>query len=395
MTDYPAVTLLPRHHRRVKAGHPWAYSNEVDMTPEARAVPPGSLVRLVTDAGETIGVAGFNPHSLVAARVVDRNADVVVDSAYLAARLRHSLALRERLFEAPYYRLVHAEADRMPGLIVDRFGDAVCVQLNTAVMERLREPLLEALDAVLSPNVVVLRNDSAIRKLEGLEAEVAVFRGDASTPVELVESGVRFLADLSGGQKTGWFFDQRDNRVFTGGLARGKRVLDIYCHTGGFALHAAMADAREVVAVDRSAPSLALARQSAGLNGVEGRCRFVKAEAFAEMERLRRAGERFDVVISDPPAFIRSKKDLKTGIKGYRKMIRDAARLVAADGFLFVASCSHNMPAELFEEQLRRGLAEAHRTGRILRRAGAAPDHPIDPWLPESAYLKTLTLQLD
>lgn len=395
MSDYPTVRLLPRHYRRVKAGRPWAYSNEIDMTAEAKALPPGSLVRLTTDAGETLGIAGFNPHSLIAARIVDRSPKAVVDADYLAGRIEQSLALRDRLFDAPHYRLVHAEADGMPGLVVDRFGDALSVQLNSALMERLREPLIEALDRVLSPRTVVLRNDSSVRKLEGLESEIAVVTGDASEPVEASEYGVRFLADLLGGQKTGWFFDQRDNRRFMGPLSSGGRVLDLFCNTGGFALHAAVAGAREVVAVDRSAPSLALAERSAALNGVVDRCSFTKADAFAEMERLYNEKQRFDVVVADPPAFIKSKKDIKAGSKGYRKMIRMAAKLVTPQGYLFVASCSHNMTPELFDEQLQKGLEEARRTGRILRRAGAAPDHPVNPWLPESAYLKALALQLD
>ncbi len=365
------------------------------MTPEARALPPGGLVRLATASGEIVGVAGFNPHSLIAVRLIDRKPKTRVDTDFLAAKLRYCLAARDRLFDAPYYRLVHAEADGLPGLVVDRFGDALSVQLNSAMMDRLRVPLLAALDAVLSPRIVVLRNDSASRKLEGLEQGVEVVTGDASQPVEINEGGARFLADLVGGQKTGWYFDQRDNRRFVASLARDARVLDVYGHTGGFAIQAALAGAREVAAVDSSAPALALAERAARLNGCGEKCRFVKADAFNEMERLSKAGERFDLVIADPPAFIKSKKDLPAGIKRYRKMMRLAARLVAPGGHLFVASCSHNMTAELFEEQMRKTLSDANRSARIVRRSGAAADHPQHPWLPESAYLKTLTLQLD
>ncbi len=392
---YPQIRLLPGRHRRVAGGHPWAYSNELDMTAEAKALPPGSLVMLATHSGEAIGVAGFNPQSLIAARLIDRRPKAVVDTGYLAGRLRRCLEMRERLFEAPCYRLVHAEADGLPGLVVDRFGDAVAVQLNAAIMDRQREALLGALDEVLAPGIVVLRNDSPVRKLEGLETGVETVRGDAAEPVELVENGVRFLADLAGGQKTGWFYDQRDNRRFMASLCRDARVLDVYSHTGGFAIQAAAAGADSVTAVDKSAAALALAEQAARLNGCEGRCGFAKADAFNEMERLWAAGERYDVVIADPPAFIKSKKDLKAGIKGYRKMMRLAARLAAPGGYLFVASCSHNMTAELFDEQVRKTLTDASRSARILRRAGAAPDHPMHPFLPESGYLKALALQLD
>jgi len=393
--DYPQIRLLPGRHRRITGGHPWAYSNELDMTDEAKALPPGSLVVLSTHAGEPVGVAGFNPHSLIAARLIDQRPKTLVDGDYIAGRLRRCLELRERLYDAPFYRLVHAEADGLPGLVVDRFGDAVCVQLNAAVAERLREVLLSALDAVLAPRIVVLRNDSPVRRLEGLDTGIETVTGDASAPIELRENEVRFLADLAGGQKTGWFYDQRDNRLFAAALARGLRVLDVYSHTGGFAVQAAAAGAQSVVAVDKSAAALALAGQAARLNGCADRCSFVRADAFNEMERLAAAGERYQLVIADPPAFVKSKKDLKAGIRGYRKMMRLAARLTAPGGYLFVASCSHNMTVELFDEQMRKTLSDANRTARILRRAGAAADHPTHPWLPESAYLKTLLLQLD
>ncbi len=392
---YPEIRLLPGRHRRVAGGHPWAYSNELDMTAEARALPPGSLVVLATHGGEAVGVAGFNPHSLIAARLIDRRPRIVVDAGYFADRLNRCLAMRELLFDVPCYRLAHAEADGLPGLIVDRFGDALSVQLNAALVDRQREAVLAALEAVAAPHTVVLRNDSPVRRLEGLDTAVETVRGDASAPVELIEHGVRFLADLGGGQKTGWFYDQRDNRRFVAGLSRDARVLDVYSHSGGFAVHAAAAGAASVVAIDASAPALALAERAAERNGCADRCSFVKADAFNEMERLFAGGERYQMVIADPPAFIKSKKDLKAGIKGYRKMMRLAARLTAPGGYLFVASCSHNMTAELFDEQLRKTLSDANRTARVLRRAGAAADHPTHPFLPESGYLKTLVLQLD
>ncbi|MEE8444809.1 MAG: class I SAM-dependent methyltransferase, partial [Alphaproteobacteria bacterium] len=240
-----------------------------------------------------------------------------------------------------------------------------------------------------------LRNDSPVRRLEGLDTVVETARGACGGPVELREGEIRFLADLAGGQKTGWFYDQRDNRAFTGNLARDGRVLDVYCHTGGFALHAAAGGAREVLGVDRSAAALALAEQAAALNGFGACCRFLKADAFTALERLGRDGERFDLVVADPPAFVKSRKDIKPGLRAYRKLARLCAGLVSPGGFLFIASCSHNVAGDSLAEQVGRGLADAHRGGRILRRAGAGPDHPVHPWLPESAYLKSLVLQLD
>ncbi len=365
------------------------------MTAEAKALPPGTAVTVVDAGGERLGVATFNPHSLIALRLLTREPDMAIDAAFLVQRLQHALALREALWERPFYRLVHAEADGLPGLIIDRYGDVLAVQTNTAGMELLLPDLLQACDEVLKPQAVVLRNDSPVRNLEGLELYHRVAKGTLAGPVEVEENGARFLADLAEGQKTGWFYDQRDNRAFMARLARGRRTLDVYTYAGGFGVLAAVAGATEVMAIDRSEHSLGLASDAATLNGVAERCRFVRSEAFGEMERLAKDGQRFGVVVADPPAFVKSKKDLGAGAKGYRKMVRLAAALVEPGGFLFAASCSHHMPVELFLEEIRHGLGQAGRTGSVLRAAGAGPDHPVHPFLPESAYLKALVLRLD
>jgi 23S rRNA (cytosine1962-C5)-methyltransferase len=391
----PAVAVLPGHQKRALHGHPWIFSNEIQMDADAKALPPGSMVALKTADGRSLGVASFNPHTLVAARLFDRDPQRVVNAEFLAKRLRRALAIRTRLFAAPYYRLIHAEADGIPGLVVDRYGEVAVAQLNTAGMARLEAELIEALGAVLAPKAIVLRNDSPARAQEGLASEVRVAAGTLQDPLEIEENGVRFAVDLVAGQKTGWFYDQRDNRAFMARLAKDTRVLDVYCFGGGFAVQAAAAGARGVIGIDRSEPALALAARSAELNGVAERCHFRRGEAFAELETLAGAGERFDVVIADPPAFVKSKKDLAAGLRGYRKLARFAAALVAPGGMLFIASCSHNVGPEPFAEEVRRGLAEARRGGRILRAAGAGPDHPVHPSLPETAYLKSLTLMLD
>ena len=389
----PVIRLAKGRSKRLRAGHPWVFSNEIEMNAAAKALPPGALVTLMDAGVERLGVATFNPHSLIAARVLSRRAAETIDAAFLAKRLAASVALRDCLFDGPYYRLIHSEADRLPGLIVDRYGDVLAVQTNTAGMERLLPELLAALQQVLSPRAVVLVNDSPVRKLEGLDQHHAIAAGHLDGPVELVENGCRFVADLTDGQKTGWFFDQRDNRAFVARLAKGRRVLDLYTYAGGFAVQAAKAGAAETIAVDRSELSLALADRAAALNGVV--VQTVRAEAFAEMERLAAAKETFGLVVADPPAFVKSRKDLGAGAKGYRKMARLAAALVEPGGFLLCASCSHHMPAETFAEEIGHGLHLAGRSGRVLRSAGAAPDHPTHPYLPESAYLKALVLQLD
>jgi len=392
----PSVLLRSGEDRRVRSGHPWAFSNEILMDPETKALPAGSLAILRSPSGEALGLATFNPHSLIAARLLTTNPEATVDALFLGRRLAQATALRDRLIGVPYYRLIHAEADGLPGVIVDRFGDALVVQVNSAGMDRLTPVLLEALEAELSPKTIVLKNDSPVRELEGLTREVIVAKGEAAGAIELIENGARFVADLSGGQKTGWFYDQRDNRRFTAGLASGANVLDVYSYSGGFGVLAARQGAKSVICVDRSAAALDAARQAAQLNGVDKIVSFEKSEAFEALERLGGTSARkFEVVICDPPAFVKNHKDLKTGAQGYRKLVRLAAPLVARGGFLFVASCSHLVDPPMFADQVRRGLRDAERTGRILLSSGAALDHPVHPGLPETAYLKALTLQLD
>jgi 23S rRNA (cytosine1962-C5)-methyltransferase len=388
----PSVLLRAGEDRRVRAGHPWAFSNEILMDAETKALPSGTLAILRAPGGEALGLVTFNPHSLIAARLVSSNPEATVDALFFGRRLAQAASLRDRLIGVPYYRLIHAEADSLPGLIVDRFGDAFVVQINSAGMEALTSTLLEALEAEFSPKTIVLKNDSPVRELEGLKRETVVAKGEAGS-IELIENDARFVADLCGGQKTGWFYDQRDNRRFMADLARDGRVLDVYSYSGGFGVLAAKHGAKSVICVDRSQAALDAAGQAAVLNSVDKRVSFQKGEAFEALERHQSRG--FEVVICDPPAFVKSRRDLKSGAQGYRKLVRLAAPLVARGGFFFVASCSHLVDPTLFAEQVRRGLRDAERTGRILRSTGAALDHPVHPSLPETAYLKALVLQLD
>ncbi|HEY3919380.1 MAG TPA: class I SAM-dependent rRNA methyltransferase [Stellaceae bacterium] len=391
----PTIRLLPGHDKRAGLGHPWVYSNEIAMDAAAKALPPGSLVALTTANGKSLGVATFNPHTLMAGRILHRDAATRINAAFFATRLERALALRHRLYPKPYYRLIHAEADGLPGIVLDRFGDVLSCQINTAGMALLEVEFLAACRQVLAPRTIVLRNDTAARGLEGLAGEDRVAIGELSAPVEIVENGARFAIDPLGGQKTGWFYDQRENRLLASRFAKGARVLDLYCFGGGFGILAALAGADQVLAVDRSEAALQLAAQSAALNGVGERCRFAKGDAFDELERLHSQSERFDLVIADPPAFARSKKDLGPALRGYRKLTKLAAGLVAKGGTLFIASCSHQVETEAFAEAVRRGLADAQRDGRIIATTGAAPDHPVHPFLPESAYLKAQLLALD
>jgi 23S rRNA (cytosine1962-C5)-methyltransferase len=391
----PVVTLAPGAHRRAETGHPWIYSNEIQMDAAAKALTPGSLVTLKRADERPLGVAMFNPHTLLAARLLDRDAARQIGRRFVTRRLERALKLREQLFRAAYYRLVHAEADGLPGLVVDRFGAVLVVQSNAAGMALLEPLVVAALDNLLTPEAIVLRNDSPARAMEGLPQEVRVAIGDVDAPVTVEENEAAFGADVLAGQKTGWFFDQRDNRAFVADLARGARVIDLYCYSGGFSIQAARCGADSIVGIDRSEGALALAASAAERNGVAGVCEFRRAEVFAEAAALAAAGERFDLVIADPPAFARSRRDVPAALRGYRKLARLAASLAKPGGFVFLASCSHNVGAVEFAEAARRGLADAGRTARILREAGAAPDHPVHLALPESAYLKSLTLALD
>jgi 23S rRNA (cytosine1962-C5)-methyltransferase len=394
-TITPTIRLLPRMGRRAAGGLPWIYSNEIVMDGAAKALAPGSLVTIVNDGGEALGVAMFNPHSLISARLMSREPGVAIDRDFLADRLRAALSLREVFYSEPYYRLVHAEADGLPGLIVDRYGDIVVMQPNTAGMDRLTDELADILREMLSPRAVIVRGDSPIRRLERLEERHQIIGTAPDGPVKLIENGVAYLADVTGGQKTGWFYDQRNNRRFMAKLAGGLDVLDVYAHSGGFGLAAAESDANTVTMVDRSQAACELARQAAELGGLANRCTVVQGEAFADLTVRRDRDERFGMVICDPPAFVGSKKELKSGAKGYRKLTRLAARLVEKEGWLAISSCSHHVTDEMFLEQIRLGLRDAQRDGKVVRRSGAGPDHPLHPGLPESAYLKFVCLRLD
>lgn len=391
----PEIRLQAGRHKRARQGHPWIFSNEIDMDADAKALTPGGLVQLIDASKRPLGVATFNPHPLIAARILTRDAGALIDEDFITARLRAALAVRETLYTVPYYRLVHAEADGLPGLIIDRFGDVCVAQVNTAGMEKLSDHLTAAMQDVLAPKTILFRNDSAVRNLEGLPQEIRVVGDPLEGPIEVLENGGVFQADPREGQKTGWFYDQRDNRAFVAALSKGKRVADFYSYTGGFAVTAALAGAAEVHAFDRSQAALDFATQAASANGVGAKFTATRGDAFQLLHGFASQGETYDVVVVDPPAFVKSKKDLQAGIRGYRKLFRLAAQIVTPGGYLFAASCSHHVDPPSFADAVRRALADTGRNGRILRSSGAAPDHPVHPFLPETGYLKGQMIQLD
>lgn len=393
--DRPVIKLLPGRHKRVGLGHPWIYSNEIDNDADSKKIKAGSIVTVKTNFGEVIGVAYYHPNTLIAARMLDKVGDTLIDEDFIIGRIERAFHLREKLFDQPYYRLVHSEADGLPGVVIDRYGDAFVVQLNTQGAYKLKTELVVALKKSCGAKTIITRTGSLGQEQEGLPDETDVVLGKPILTADVLENDATFVADITGGQKTGWFYDQRDNRAFVASLCEGKSVLDVYSFSGGFGVLAATRGAKSVTLVDRSEPALTLAKQAAAKNKVEKICSFEKAEAFDYLEKTIKAKKTYDVVITDPPAFIKTKKDLAAGTKGYRKLSHLAIDVVKPGGFLFIASCSHHMSMDLFWEQISMGLAKAGRTARIIRQSGAGPDHPVHPFLPESAYLTALVLQVD
>lgn len=394
-TSYPAVKIKPGCSRRVKAGSPWVFSNEIEMSQETKNLPDGSLVRLYDSNDSFSGVGTFNAHSLISFRKMANDAETVIDASFFAKRLRRSIALRDALVNSPFYRLVHSEGDGLPGLIIDRFDDIVACQLNTAGTNALKEEIVAAVDEVLKPSCIVLRAESAARSLEGLDPLYEIAKGTLPDVVPVRENGIYFFADLKEGQKTGWFYDQRENRSFVGRLAPNRRVIDFYTYAGGFALHMGIGHAREIIGVDRSESALALAQKAAEKNELTDKCSWIKDNAFDVLENMNKDREKFGIVVCDPPAFAKVKKDIAAGLRGYRKTAKLAAGLVERDGILALGSCSHHVKPDEFFAECMRGMTEAGKTGRVILQAGAGPDHPVHPHLPETAYLKMLVCQLD
>ncbi|MHB1952029.1 MAG: class I SAM-dependent rRNA methyltransferase [Acidiferrobacteraceae bacterium] len=387
----PTLRLKRHEDRRVRQGHPWVYSNEVatDVTPLA-GFEPGQAATVQALSGDVLGTAYVNPASLICARLISDRPEDPLDATMIGRRLAAALRLRTSLFDAPYYRLAFGESDGLPGLVVDRYGPHVVVQIATAGMERLKDAIVSQLVQLLAPEGILLRNDVPLRALEGLPRYVEVAWGNVPEEVEIVENGCRFSVPVVTGQKTGWFFDQRVNRERTGQYVRAKRVLDLFSYLGGSGIMAARAGAEHVTCVDASAHAVARITRHAADNGVSGQVTALAADAFDALRKLRAKGEQFDVVILDPPAFIRRRKDVPEGVAAYRRLNQAALGVLAEDGVIISSSCSYHLERETLLDIVAKSARRAGRFMQILEEGRQGPDHPVHPALPETAYLKTV-----
>ena len=395
-SPFPVLRLKPKADaRRIRHGHPFVWSDELVLDRRARGVAPGAIAVLQDGERQPLAIGTASVEAKIAFRVLDRDPGATLDTAWLRARLSAALALRERLFDAPFYRLVHAEGDALPGLIVDRFGDVLVLQPNAIWLEERLDEITAILTDLTGATTVIKNGQSRARAQEGLPEESATLTGtapDAALPVQM--TGATYLADVTGGQKTGLFYDQRPNHAFVAGLARGARVLDVFAHVGGFGLAALAGGAESALAVDASAPALALAEQGAAAMGQGARFETRQGDAFAVLEAMAEEPARFDIVIADPPAFAPSKSALTQGLRAYERIARLAAPLVAPGGTLVLCSCSHAADLGKFRAACLRGIGRAGRDPRLIYTGFAGPDHPQHPALTETGYLKALAFRL-
>lgn len=385
---YPNLQLKPRSERRLQAGHLWIFSNEIDnaATP-LKSFAAGSIVRVVTANNEPFGLAYINPQCLLCARILTRDVNETIDQAFFVRRVQQALKMRESFFAKPYYRLIYSDSDLLSGLIVDRYDDTLVLQINTAGMEKLRDVIVAALKEVLKPARIILRNDSSYRAVEGLPEENKILFGDES-PLRIEENNTIFEAPVTSGQKTGWFYDHRQNRTQLLSFVKNKRVLDVYSYLGAWGIACATHGASEVVCVDSSKAAIEQLTKNATLNKVEKTIRTVCGDAFRVLQEMLDKQERFDIVIVDPPAFIKSKKDFNQGVKGYLKLNRLALQLLKPQGMLVSAACSMHLERNDLVSVISGAAAQVSAHAQIVHQGAQGFDHPVHPAIPETNYLK-------
>lgn len=387
----PVLILKSQADRRLKLGHLWIYSNEVDVEKSPlKNFGMGQQALVTTHSGKPLGIAMMNPNSLICGRIINRDENHPLNKSLLVHRFKQSLALREMTFGEPYYRLIYGDSDLLPGLVVDRFGDYLVVQIAGAGMELVKDDIIEALVQVIKPKGILLSNDHSARALENLPEYTEIAYGEVPEFVELIENGTRFLAPIHGGQKTGWFYDHRVNRAQLQQFVKGKRVLDVFSYIGGWGIQAAMAGAAEVICADISETALDGVERNAKLNGLQDVVGTIQGKAIDVLKTLIAEDERFDVVVLDPPAFIKKRKDQKAGEAAYRHINELGMRLLGRDGLLVSASCSMHLGKDTLLEIVRASGRHLDRHVQIIGQGGQGADHPIHPAIPETDYLKAV-----
>lgn len=391
MKKLSVIRLKGQADRRLRAGHQWIYSNEVDTnkTP-LKQFTPGDQVVVETAQGKPLGIAMVNPNTLICGRLISRSVDTVMNKSTLVHRLKIALSLREIAYKGPYYRLVFGDSDGLSGLVVDRFADILVVQISTAGMERIKGEIVEALQDVIKPSAILMKNDGKMRQIEGLDSYVEEAFGTVPELVYLQENDVLFQAPVWDGQKTGWFYDHRENRKTMQNYCDGKRVLDVFSYVGGWGVQAAAAGATDVTFIDASESALSHVDANLKLNQYEGGSELMHGDAFEAMQSLIEDKQRFDVVVMDPPAFIARRKDIKAGEGAYHRANQLAMRLVAKGGILVSGSCSMHLETNRLHEIVRSNSRQLERFSQLIYRGTQAPDHPVHPAIEETEYLKAL-----
>lgn len=406
MEPLHTVTLKPGEEDRLSAGHPWIYRNEVEGWPPS--VAPGDLVDVVDSRRRFLGRGYLNPRSTIAIRLFGRDR-IPIDQDFFTSRIRQAQAWRDKMLgdlrtrpprarqdaplPGPAYRVVHGEADGLPGLIVDRYGDALAIQVLTAGMDRRRDLIVKALQEVLAPKTIVARNDSPMREREGLVRERGILVGVLPPELVVQVNGLDVAVDLLEGQKTGLFLDQIENYRLLERLADGAETLDCFCYTGLWGLHAARYGAARVTGLDQSAPAIAQAKSLAERNGLAERCTYRVGNVFDELKDRDRRRESFDLIILDPPAFVKRRDRLADAVAGYKEINLRALRLLRPGGCLITCSCSHHLSAEQFRRLLLDAAGDVRRTVRLIAQGAQGRDHPVLLGMPESEYLKCVVVQ--
>jgi 23S rRNA (cytosine1962-C5)-methyltransferase len=387
------IRLKKHEDRRIRGGHPWVFSNEIERIDGPRDA--GITAELFDAGGGFLGCGYYTPHSLIAFRLLSRRQEDVDSVLFYEQRIAAALAHRRTIYPAlQTFRAVYGESDFLPGLVVDKYGDYLSIQILSAGMELRRDLLLEALQRVFAPKGIIARNDVAVRALEGLEEKVELLAGEVPELVETEENGLRFLINLREGQKTGGFLDQKQNHLLLRDICRGRAVLDCFCYAGSWAVHAGHFGAASALGLDISARAVEQAERNAGLNGVAKRVYFEECDVFDRLRSLKHGGKSFGVIVMDPPAFVKSRKSIAEATKGYLTVNRRALDLLEPGGYLITCSCSFHMGREAFREMLVNAARLARREVRLVATCSQAPDHPVLLSFPESEYLKCFVLQV-